>query len=93
MVIGDPGAPGMFVLAYSPYWTLEWYDYIGSYDASAWITSSPNALHITDGNYGLVYVATNDGKVYVYYGAAGVYGNAGSFPKFRSNEANSGVRR
>ncbi len=88
-LIGDPAAPGMFVLAYSPYWTLEWYDYLGDYDAAAWITSSPNAIHVQDG-YGLVYAGTTDGKVYVYYWAAGLYNGAGSFPKFRGLEDNSG---
>ncbi len=81
------GAGGAFVVAYGPQWTLEWYDYIGTSDDVAWITSSPNALDV---GYGQVYIGTHDGKIYVYYWAAGLFDGAGSFPKFRGDLLNSG---
>ncbi|RLB59179.1 MAG: hypothetical protein DRI34_02720 [Deltaproteobacteria bacterium] len=95
MSYGQSSNGAAFVVAYGPQGTLEWYDYIGAYDATAWITSSPNALGVVDGNgnpFGQVYAGTHDGHVYVYYWAAGLYDGTGSYPKFRANESNDGNR-
>jgi outer membrane protein assembly factor BamB len=81
---------GPFLAAYSGGGRIEWYTGLGDTDAT-WLVSSPAI-----GSGGVVYVLENqgdyapDGYLYAIQGAAELYSNVGSFPKFRGDMGNSG---